>query len=124
VADPSFDALLRAQEKALSGLGEAWDLVLKATARAPVPGARGASEGVQHAVEALAALVGTASGPLRALVDGQRELADKLERWAELQRDTADVVSALAKQQKLTADLLGAAIAPLYRAPDVDRPSS
>lgn len=115
MAEPSIEALVRAQEKALTGLRDAWDLALSTTARAPVPGAKGATEGLQQAVEALAVLAGSATGPLRELVDGQRELAEKLERWAELQRDTADVISGLAKQQKLTADLLGATIAPFDR---------
>ncbi len=113
--DTSIDALLRAQEKALAGLSDAWQLVLKTTAAAPVPGAKGATQGVQQAVEALAALAESATGPMRALVDGQRELADTLERWSELQRDTAEVISALARQQRLSADLLSATIAPFQR---------
>ena len=124
MAESSIDALLRAQEKALAGLSEAWDLMLRTAARAPVPGAKGATEGVQQVLEALAALAGNASGPLRALVDGQHELAGTLERWAELQRESADVMSALARQQRLVADLLGATIAPFDRQPGKDsRPS-
>lgn len=112
MVDRSMDALLRAQERALLGVKQAWDLVLQTTTVASVPGARGAVENVQQTIAALVQVAANAAEPLVALVEGQRELADKLERWAELQRDTADVLAGLAKQQRITADLLGATIAP------------
>lgn len=113
MADRSSEAVLRAQERAVAGMRQAWDLLLKATAAGPVPGAAAAGEGFQHAARALTSVASTAAQPLLALVAGQRELADKLDRWAELQRETADVLTALAEQQRLTADLLGVVIAPL-----------
>ena len=121
MVDRSIDALLRAQERALAGVRSAWELVLRTTAAAPVPGAGAAVEQVQQTVNALAQVAANAAEPLVALVEGQRELADKLERWAELQRDTADVLAALAAQQRLTADLLGATIAPFARPRDTQR---
>ena len=112
MADRSSETVLRAQERAVAGIRQAWDLLLKATAASPVPGAVAAVDGVQQAASALTAVASTAAQPLLALVAGQRELADKLDRWADLQRETADVLAALAKQQRLTADLLGVVIAP------------
>lgn len=113
MADRSSETVLRAQQRAVAGMRQAWDLLLKATAASPVPGAAAAWEGVQQATSALTAVASTAAQPLLALVAGQRELADKLDRWAELQRETADVLAALAQQQRITADMLGAVIAPL-----------
>jgi hypothetical protein len=115
-----IDALLRAQERAFLGVRQGWDLLLKTSAAASVPDARGAAQSLQQTVAALAQIVTNAAEPLVALVEGQREIADKLERWAELQRDTADVLSGLAKQQRLTADLLGATVAPFVRSRDAD----
>lgn len=112
MADRSSETVLRAQERAVAGMRQAWDLLLKATAASPLPGAAAAVDGVQQATSALTAVASTAAQPLLALVAGQRELADKLDRWADLQRETADVLAALAKQQRLTADLLGVVVAP------------
>lgn len=122
MADRPSETVLRAQERAVAGMRQAWDLFLKATAASPVPGAAAAAEGVQQAANALTSVASTAAGPLLALVAGQRELADKLDRWAELQRETADVLAALAQQQRLTADLLGAVVAPFSRQDEPGRP--
>ena len=112
VAERPTEAVLRAQERAAAGMRHAWDLLLKATAASPVPGAAAAVEGAQQAVTALTVVASTAAQPLLALVAGQRELADQLDRWAQLQRETADVLGALATQQRLTADLLAVAVGP------------
>lgn len=122
MADLSAEAVLRAQERTVAGMRQAWDLLLKATAASPLPGAAAAVEGVQQAATAFTAVASTAAKPLLALVVGQRELADKLDRWAELQRETADVLAALATQQRVTADLLAVVIAPWAGQPGEDPP--
>ena len=118
MVDRRIDTLLRAQEKAIGGLGQAWDLLLKTTGSTSVPGARAATERLQEAVAALVSVAAYAAEPIQALATSQRELADRLERWADLQRETADVLAGLAAQQRLTADLLGATVAPLLGRPD------
>jgi hypothetical protein len=46
------------------------------------------------------------------LVDGQRDFAEHMTRWAELQRDLADSMTAWASQQREYADALDRLLAP------------
>jgi hypothetical protein len=113
MVDSSLDALRAAQEQALARMGEAWRFFTKAVSYVPVPGERNAGEHLQQLADALTTLTSATTTPLRKLVEGQRELADKLEKWGDLQDQMADLTRSLAHQQRIVADVLGQTLMPL-----------
>jgi hypothetical protein len=50
---------------------------------------------------------------LRKLVDAQRELADRLERWGDMQSEMADLTRGIATQQRVVAEVLSQVLVPL-----------
>ena len=62
---------------------------------------------------ALAGYAASVTGPLRALVEQQRDLAESMTRWAALQRELADQVELWAEHQRTVAASLEAMAAPL-----------
>jgi hypothetical protein len=61
----------------------------------------------------VAGYAASVTGPLRDLVQQQRELAESMTRWAELQRELAEQVELWARHQRTVAASLEAMAAPL-----------
>ena len=72
-----------------------------------------ATQPVQPVLRALAGYLELAVDPLTGLVEGQRELAERMAAWAELQREFAESMAAWADLQGQFADALAAVLGPL-----------
>ena len=112
--DGPMEGVWRTQREAAERFMEVWrDLLESSTG-----GSTGslASRGVQAQLDAVtrsaAEYAAVALQPLRDLVEGQREFADRMTRWAELQRDLADGMASWADQQREYADTLDRLLAP------------
>jgi hypothetical protein len=64
-------------------------------------------------LRAVAGYAELAVDPMTRLVEGQRELAQRMAAWAELQREFAENMAAWAELQREFADVLGALLGPL-----------
>ena len=113
MADSSLDALRAAQEQALHRMGDAWRLFTKAAGVVPVPGGKDIGQYLQQVMDAGTTLAAATTGPLRKLVDAQRELADRLERWGDMQSEMADLTRGIATQQRVVAEVLSQVLVPL-----------
>jgi hypothetical protein len=113
MADSSLDALRAAQEQALHRMGDAWRLFTKAAGVVPVPGGKDIGQYLQQMMDAGTTLAAATTGPLRKLVDAQRELADRLERWGDMQSEMADLTRGIATQQRVVAEVLSQVLVPL-----------
>jgi hypothetical protein len=109
----SLDALRAAQEQALHRMGDAWRLITKTAGVVPVPGGKDVGQYLQQLMDAGTTVVAATSGPLRKLVDAQRELADRLERWGDMQSEMADLTRGIATQQRVVAEVLSQVLVPL-----------
>jgi ABC-type transporter Mla subunit MlaD len=72
-----------------------------------------ATQPVQPVLRALAGYLELAVDPLTGLVEGQRQLAERMAAWAELQREFAENMAAWADLQGQFADALAAVLGPL-----------
>lgn len=113
MADSSLDALRAAQEQALHRMGDAWRLFTRAAGVVPVPGGKDVGQYLQQMMDAGTTLAATTSGPLRKLVDAQRELAERLDRWGDMQSEMADLTHGIASQQRVVAEVLSQVLIPL-----------
>jgi FPC/CPF motif-containing protein YcgG len=94
-------------------LAAAWSSWLRSSSAA-VSGSTGEPADPFGRFAALAAgYAATVTGPLRDLVEQQRELAESMTRWAELQRELAEQVELWAEHQRTLAASLEAMAAPL-----------
>ena len=109
----SLDALRAAQEQALHRMGDAWRLFTRAAGVVPVPGGKDIGQYLQQVMDAGTTLAAATTGPLRKLVDAQRELADRLERWGDMQSEMADLTRGIATQQRVVAEVLSQVLVPL-----------
>jgi len=109
----SLDALRAAQEQALHRMGDAWRLFTKAAGVVPVPGGKDIGQYLQQMMDAGTTLAAATTGPLRKLVDAQRELADRLDRWGDMQSEMADLTRGIASQQRVVAEVLSQVLVPL-----------
>jgi hypothetical protein len=109
----SLDALHAAQEQALHRMGDAWRLFTKAAGVVPVPGGKDIGQYLQQMMDAGTTLAAATTGPLRKLVDAQRELADRLDRWGDMQSEMADLTRGIATQQRVVAEVLNQVLVPL-----------
>ncbi len=113
--DGSIEGLWRTQSEAATRFTQIWRELLESSAGAASGSA--VSRLVQDQVDALtrsaADYAAVALGPIRDLVEGQREFADRMTRWAELQRDLAENMASWAAQQREYADALDRLLAPL-----------
>ena len=112
--DDAMGKMWQAQNQAAARFTELWtDLV---TSTAAAAGGSGAAQSMQEQLQALnrsaADYAAVTLQPFRDLVEGQREFADQMTRWAELQRDLADNMGAWAAQQQAYADRLDRMLAP------------
>lgn len=114
MSDEARDGLGRLPRDAADRLAE---LVRALAALPPVRMAGGtveaATQPVQPALRALAGYLELAVDPLTGLVEGQRELAERMAAWAELQREFAENMAAWADLQRQFADALAAVLGPL-----------
>ena len=113
MADSSLDSLRAAQEQALHRMGDAWRLFTKAAGVVPVPGEKNIGQYLQQVMDAGTTLAAATTGPLRKLVDAQRELADRLDRWGDMQNEMADLTKGIATQQRVVAEVLSQVLVPL-----------
>lgn len=113
MVDSSLDALRAAQEQALHRMGDAWRLFTRAAGVVPVPGGKDVGQYLQQMMDAGTTLAAATTGPLRKLVDAQRELADRLERWGDMQAEMADLTRGIASQQRIVAEVLSQVLVPL-----------
>jgi hypothetical protein len=117
--DGSMEGVWRTQTEAAARFTEVWRELLEGSAG----GASGspASQLVQDHLAAItrsaADYAAVALGPIRDLVEGQRDFADRMTRWAELQRDLADNMASWAAQQREYADALDRLLAPFTPRP-------
>jgi hypothetical protein len=124
MAESSFDALRAAQEQALHRMGDAWRLFTRAAGHVPVPGGKDAGQYLQQVMDAGTTLAAATTGPLRKLVDAQRELANRLDRWGDMQNEMADITKGLAAQQRVVAEVLSQVLVPLDIARESLSPNS
>ena len=100
-----MDALWRAQRDAARRVIDVWGQLLCSSALGS-----GRRQEVQDQLQALVRsasdYAGAAIGPVRDLVRGQRELAERMARWAQLQHELADQVAEWARIQRGVADAL------------------
>ena len=110
----AMEGILRTQREAAAQFTEVWRELLESSAGG-TPGAP-VSKLVQDQLDAVtrsaADYASLALKPVRDLVEGQREFADQMTRWAELQRDLADNMAAWAAQQREYAETLDRLLAP------------
>jgi hypothetical protein len=72
--------------------------------------------------EATVAMISAVTEPFRVVAESQRELADRIARFAESQQQIAEISAAWADSQARLADLLDAALSP--RVPPPPRPGA
>lgn len=72
-----------------------------------------ATQPLQPLLRALAGYLELAVDPLTGLVEGQRELAERMATWSNLQREFAESMAAWAELQRQFADMLAALLGPL-----------
>ena len=112
--DGSIEGVWRTQAEAAARFTQVWRELLESSAGGAPETA--ASRLVQDQLDALkrsaADYAAVALGPIRDLVEGQREFADRMTRWAELQRDLAENMASWAAQQREYADALDHLLAP------------
>jgi phytoene dehydrogenase-like protein len=112
--DGPIEDVWRAQREAAARFTEIWRELLR-TSAGPAT-SPGAAAGVEDLVQALtrsaADFAAAAFQPVRDLVDGQREFAEQMTRWAELQRDLADNMASWAARQREYADALDRMLSP------------
>jgi ABC-type transporter Mla subunit MlaD len=106
--DGPIEDAWRAQQEAAARFTEVWrELLGSAAGLTTSPGTpAGVEDRVQALTRSAADFAAAALQPLRDLVDGQRQFADQMTRWAELQRDLADNVASWAARQREYADTL------------------
>lgn len=103
-------------------LAAAWSSWLQSSTAAVAAPTRSAQDPFTQLSALVAGYAASVTGPLRELVDQQRELAESMARWAELQRQLAEQVEAWAEHQRTVAASLEAMVAPLAAwAPDPGR---
>ena len=114
-----MNELWRAQQSAAAQFTESWRTLLQPGAGRPAPPPSDADDAEQHPVDPEPDEVAEpepsvedAFQAIRALRDGQRDLAADLTRWAELQRGLADATTAWASRQRDHADALDRLLAP------------
>lgn len=112
MADGAGEALWRVQREAVRRVTDTWMQVLR-SASALTPGSvQDVQEQMLELVRTVTEYGGAAVRPLRGLVQGQRDFADRMMRWAELQRELADQVASWARHQRDLADSVDRWLAP------------
>ena len=94
-------------------LAAAWSSWLQSSAAAMSAPSRSGQDPISRLTALLAGTAASVSAPLRELVDQQRELAEAMERWAQLQHELAEQVQTWAEHQRRLASTLEAMAAPL-----------
>jgi ABC-type transporter Mla subunit MlaD len=110
--DSPITSVWRAQNEAATRLAEAWRRMLETSANVTAGQPSDLADQLQALAKNAADYWGAAFGPLRELVDSQRQFADQMMHWAELQRDLADQVAGWARQQRDYTDALSRLLAP------------
>jgi ABC-type transporter Mla subunit MlaD len=103
-----------AQRQAAARFTQLWtELLTSAAGATPTSqAAQGLQDQVQALTKSAADYAAVTLQPFRDLVEGQREFADQMTRWAELQRDLADNMGTWASQQQAYADRLDRLLTP------------
>jgi len=112
--DDPIAGVWRAQREAAARFTEVWRELLESSAgRTTAPGApQGVEDQLQALTRSVSDYAAVALQLLRHLVDGQREFADQMTRWAQLQRDLADNMASWAARQREYADALDRLLSP------------
>jgi len=110
----AMEGILRAQRQAAAQFTEVWRELLESSVGATpgVPASRAVQDHLDAVTRSAADYALVALKPVRDLVEGQREFADQMTRWAELQRDLADNMATWASQQRAYAEALDRLLAP------------
>ena len=112
--DGSMEGVWRTQAEAAARFTQLWRELLESSAGGTTgsPASRLVQDQMDALTRSAADYAAVALGPIRDLVEGQREFADRMTRWAELQRDLADNMASWAAQQREYADALDRILAP------------
>ena len=115
-----IESALQAQREAAARFTDVWRELLQSTADQPTrpQAAQGLEGQLQKLTRSAADYAAVALQPIRDLVQGQRDFADHMTRWAELQRDMADNMASWAAQQREYADTLDTLLAPFTPRPE------
>ena len=110
----AMEGIWQTQREAAAHFTEVWRQLLEGSAAATrgSPASQLFQDQLDAVTRSAAQYAAVALKPLRDLVEGQREFADKMARWADLQRDLADNMAAWAAQQREYADTLDGLLAP------------
>ena len=111
--DGPIEGAWRTQAEAAARVTEVWRELLESSAGTTgSPASRLIQDHLDAVTRSAADYASVALKPVRDLVEGQREFADRMARWAELQRELAENMASWAAQQREYADALDRLLAP------------
>ncbi len=120
--DGAMDEAWRAQRDAATRLTQLWaDLLESGTRSASQPLVAAQSDAVNALIRGAAEYATAAVQPVRDLIQGQRDFADQVNRWAEMQREIADGLASWAARQREYVDALDRLLPPF--SPQATRPA-
>jgi hypothetical protein len=112
--DGPMEGIWQTQREAAAHFTQVWRELLESSAGATrgSPASQVFQDQMDAVTRSATQYAAVALKPLRELVEGQREFADQMTRWAELQRDLADNMATWAAQQRDYVDTLDRLLAP------------
>ena len=120
--DGAMDEALRAQRDAATRLTQLWaDLLESGTRSASQPLVAASSDAMNAMIRGAAEYATAAVQPIRDLIQGQRDFADQVSRWADMQREIAENMAAWAARQREYVDALDRLLPPF--SPQMNRPA-
>jgi hypothetical protein len=123
MTDNPMDELWKAQREMSQRIVDAWrqfvPTAAEASGRPELP-----LEQMRVLMQAMAELAASSAEPLRALLAAQREMSERLARWAQLQRDLAEEVDALSEQLGMMVEIVEAWAQPMLNLTARLKPSS
>ena len=117
--DGSIEGVWRTQAEAAEHFTKVWRELLESSTSGTTrsPASRLFQDQLDAVTRSAAEYAAVALKPLRDLVEGQREFADRMARWAELQRELAENMASWAAQQREYADTLDRLLSPFTPGP-------
>jgi hypothetical protein len=120
--DGAMDEAWRAQRDAATRLTQLWaDLLESGTRSASQPLVAAGSDAMNAMIRGAAEYATAAVQPVRDLIQGQRDFADQVSRWADMQREIAENMSSWAARQREYVDALDRLLPPF--SPQMNRPA-
>lgn len=112
--DGPIEGVWRTQAEAAARFTQVWRELLETSTggTSGSPASRLVQDHLDAVTRSAADYAAVALKPLRDLVEGQCEFADRMARWAELQRELAENMASWAAQQREYADALDRLLAP------------